>query len=37
VPDILMECGERRLVGGQEDVITDIALNLVAVPEAQPA
>jgi 4-hydroxy 2-oxovalerate aldolase len=30
VRDILMECGERRLVGGQEDMIIDIALNLQA-------
>jgi 4-hydroxy 2-oxovalerate aldolase len=28
VRDILMECGNRRLVGGQEDMIIDIALNL---------
>jgi 4-hydroxy 2-oxovalerate aldolase len=26
--DILMECGERRLVGGQEDQIIDIAVSL---------
>jgi len=37
VRDILMECGERRLVGGQEDMIIDIALNLVAARETQPA
>ena len=30
VRDILMECGHRRLVGGQEDMIIDIALNLLA-------
>ncbi|MET0993745.1 MAG: 4-hydroxy-2-oxovalerate aldolase [Mycobacterium sp.] len=28
VREILMECGERRLVGGQEDMIIDIALNI---------
>ncbi len=26
--DILLECGERRLVGGQEDQIIDIAVSL---------
>ena len=34
VRDILMECGERRLVGGQEDMIIDIALTLAAARES---
>ena len=37
VRDLLIECGQRRLVGGQEDMIYDIALTLVAQREQQPA
>lgn len=34
VRDILIECGARKLVGGQEDMIVDVALTLVAEREA---
>jgi len=37
VRDLLMECGKRRLVGGQEDMIYDIALTQVAEREAATA
>lgn len=34
VREILVELGERRMVGGQEDMIVDVALDLVARREA---
>jgi len=37
VREVLVECGRRGLVGGQEDMIHDIALTMVAAREAQPA
>lgn len=35
--DLLVEVGKRRLVGGQEDMIIDIALDLIAAREELPA
>ena len=37
VRDILLELGRRRMVGGQEDMIVDVALDLVAKREARSA
>ncbi|PNG29876.1 MULTISPECIES: 4-hydroxy-2-oxovalerate aldolase [Pseudomonas] len=34
--DILIELGRRRMVGGQEDMIVDVALDLLAARESRP-
>ncbi|UCZ85958.1 4-hydroxy-2-oxovalerate aldolase [Pseudomonas sp. L5B5] len=34
--DILVELGRRRMVGGQEDMIVDVALDLLAARESRP-
>jgi hypothetical protein len=35
--DILVELGKRRMVGGQEDMIVDVALDLLRQREAAPS
>ncbi|MCX5538053.1 4-hydroxy-2-oxovalerate aldolase [Paraburkholderia sp. CNPSo 3076] len=35
--DILVELGKRRMVGGQEDMIVDVALDLLEAKQRQPA
>ncbi|MCP3710704.1 4-hydroxy-2-oxovalerate aldolase [Paraburkholderia sp. CNPSo 3274] len=35
--DILVELGKRRMVGGQEDMIVDVALDLLKTKQGQPA
>ncbi|MGE8540003.1 MAG: 4-hydroxy-2-oxovalerate aldolase, partial [Acinetobacter sp.] len=32
--DILVELGKRRMVGGQEDMIVDVALNMLKEQQA---